>query len=57
MSEEFEVLKTMGICQLCNHNIYEDKSHPSWIACYCKEPKLKPAPVPVPPPVYYDVDC
>ena len=56
MDEEGEVIKSLGVCELCNHNVYEDKSYPSWMACYCAVYKLKVPPPPPVPPQYY-VDC
>lgn len=52
MAEDCTVIKSMGICQLCKHNIYEDKTYPTWMACYCEKPTIKVV-VP-PPPIYYD---
>ena len=56
MSDECEVLKNLGLCVLCGHRLYEDKTYPSWMACYCPKPELEVL-APVIPPVYYDDYC
>ena len=41
-----EVLPSKGICMLCNHNIYDDKDIPSWMACKCETPVIKVVEIP-----------
>ncbi len=40
MEELAYLVKSNGICQLCGHNIYDDKTHPPWMACYCEKPEI-----------------
>ena len=56
MNEICIEVPSKGLCQTCRHNIYDDKTYPSWMACYCPEPKIEVAATPQPP-VYYDLDC
>ena len=57
MEEETVTLKSMGMCLLCGHHIYEDKTHPAWMACYCSKPEKEAQIAPPQAPLYYDVDC
>ena len=43
--DSYEV-KSLGFCTQCKHNIYEDKSFPEWMACYCKVPVIELKEVP-----------
>ena len=41
MEAEVLIVNSLGFCERCQHNIYEDKSHPSWLACYCEKPEIR----------------
>ncbi len=56
MEKNVDVLKSLGLCQLCKHNIYEDKKHPTWMSCHCVEPVVEVIAA-SPSTLYYDVDC
>ena len=51
------IVKSYGICKLCNHNVFEDKRHPAWMACCCPEPEVEKAEIKEQSPAYYDIDC
>ncbi len=57
MSEECGVLHSYGICKLCDHNVFDDKSHPAWMACQCREPEIEQPEVKAQPPTYDDYGC
>ena len=55
-SAEIVVAVSLGMCKKCEHNVYADKSHPSWMACYCEKPEFD-AIIPTPAPVDYGDYC
>ena len=44
--------ESLGMCTVCQHNIYKDKTHPPWMACYCPKPTIEKIVAPPPPPTY-----